>query len=356
MASLYKKNGRIYMSWYDWLTGKTISRSTGLRYTKANLRITKRTKSEFEKELKQKYYEYKSRGLKKDTIDSALKRFLQINSNKHPATIGEYKRFFRKFMQKFNKHDLCTSITKSKCEEWLIELRDATYTKKGKEIPYSKNSLHGITKVLKKFLNFLFEYNYISVFKLNRDVVHKPEVKRLIVFSEEDLDTLLKGLEEKNSNFKTVIYMLLYTGLRPSDIYNIKVEDIDLDKHEFNYYSEKTDEYFQLPIHPDLYPILEKRVSEVGEGRIFQYETINNIGKAFRRYLKDIGLDNKSYTLRTFRKTFITLMHEGGADLATVAKLVGHKQVTTTEKYYNKLSIMKKKNELSKLKLTSKDE
>jgi len=42
-------------------------------------------------------------------------------------------------------------------------------------------------------------------------------------------------------------------------------------------------------------------------------------------------------------------MHNCGADLATVSKLVGHRQVTTTEKYYNKLSILNKSNELNKL-------
>jgi integrase len=149
--------------------------------------------------------------------------------------------------------------------------------------------------------------------------------------------------------------MLLYTGLRPSDIYNIEVKDIDMEANTFNYYSEKTDEYFQLPIHRELRPILYDRIKEVKEGKLFMYETIGNIGRAFRRYLKKLNLNNKGYTLRTFRKTVVSLMHDSGVDLATVSKLVGHKQITTTEKYYNKLSLQKKSDELNKLKFSNND-
>ncbi|MDD3559131.1 MAG: hypothetical protein PHW27_11245, partial [Melioribacteraceae bacterium] len=48
--------------------------------------------------------------------------------------------------------------------------------------------------------------------------------------------------------------------------------------------------------------------------------------------------------------------HDCGIDLATVSKLVGHKQITTTAKYYNKISISKQLKELQKLQPFSKDD
>ena len=70
-------------------------------------------------------------------------------------------------------------------------------------------------------MNFLFEYNYTPMFKINREVKTKPEVKEKIIFTDEDLSEVLNGLKGKNSNFQTTIFLLAYTGLRPSDILNI---------------------------------------------------------------------------------------------------------------------------------------
>ncbi len=350
MASTIIRGNTIYITWYNPMTGQTARKSTGLKNTKTNQQKAKLMATEFQAKINQAREHYLTLGIKKHTLANAIEQFLKINSNKDKNTVNEYNWFLRRFTEKFNPGTICTDLTKQKCEEWLIDLRSATFTRNGKQVLYSKNALHAYTKVLKKFLNFLFEYNYIPPFKLNKDVVHRPEVKPIVIFSPDDLKILVDGLENKGSNFKVTFYLLLYTGLRPSDIYNLEVKDIDLEQKNFQYYSEKTDEYFRVPIHQDLIPILQERIKEIGSGRLLNYENISNIGRAFRRYLEQINLLNKGYNLRTFRKTFITLMHQGGADLATVARLVGHKKITTTEKYYNKLSLAKQNDELSKLK------
>ena len=59
------------------------------------------------------------------------------------------------------------------------------------------------------------------MFKINREVKTRPEVKEKIIFTDEDLQKVVKGLKEKNSNFQTMIFLLMYTGLRSSDILNI---------------------------------------------------------------------------------------------------------------------------------------
>lgn len=231
-------------------------------------------------------------------------------------------------------------LTKLKIEEWLTEIRT---------LPFQKNTLHSYCKVLKKFLGFLFEYNYVPVFKINKDLLIRSEVKQIVTFSNMDIIKFFEGLDKKNNNFNTAIYFMFYTGLRPSDIYNIKVEDVNFETNSLQYYSEKSKEYFTVPLHNELLPILERRCKELSTGNIVNYETINNIGKAFRRYLSQIKLTGRGYNLRTFRKTFITLAHNSGMDLATVSKLVGHKQITTTAKFYNKLSLNKQASELNKL-------
>lgn len=341
MASIYRKGEKLYVSWYDSVEMKRKNKSTGLSYSKENLKKAKVFASEFQKALDQKSQSFKTLGIKKNTIGASIEHFLKINGDKHMNTVKGYNAFFDKFTLKFKRDDLCTTITKLSCEDWLTSFRSSHY---------QPNTLFGISKLLKKYLRFLFEYNYIPVFVLNSAVTFKPQTKEIIIFSKKDIVSLIKGLKDKNNNFISTFYLLLYTGLRPCDIYNLKVEDIDLQEGTFKYYSPKTRTYFMVPFHPDLAPILKARIDEVGTEKLLEYSTINNIGKAFRRYLMQIGLTVHGYDLRTFRKTFITTAHECGLDLATVSKLAGHFQITTTEKYYNKLSLKKKSYELNKIK------
>lgn len=346
MASVYRKKNLIYISFYDPTTGKSRDRSTGLAYTKSNLKLAKDMAKQLQRKLDEEKENHRSLKIEKITIQLAFDHFKQINGDKNEKTLKEYDWFFKRFTEYFDPKSQCTAIDKRSTEIWLSSLR---------QFNYSKNSLHSYTKVLKKFLGFLFEYSYTPVFKVNKDVLHKPEVKPIITFDDEDIKLIFNNLSEKNVNFTTTIYLLFYTGLRPSDIYEIKVEDIDLKRGVFKYYSPKTKEHFIVPIHNELLPELKRRCKEIGSGRIIAYEKINNIGKAFRRYLKHLGIDGKGYTLRTFRKTFISLAHDSGIDLATVSKLVGHRQISTTAKFYHKLDISKQITELNKLKTNKKE-
>ncbi len=342
MASIYSKGKKLYMSWYDRLAGKRFNRSLELENTPVNKKKAEQFAKTFQKRLDEQYENFISLNIVKDSIDKAFQHFLRVNGNKSLKTINDYKRFQKKFYEHFNPKDPCTFITKHSCEEFLIAL--------GKE-DYAPNTLYGFTKNLKKFLNFLFQYNYIPHFVLNSDLTYKPEVKPVLIFSEEDIQLMIDKLECKNDNFKTVFYLLLYTGLRPSDILDIKVEDIDIENKLLNYYSPKVKEHNVVPIHDDLLPILEERISEVKEGRLLEYATIGEIGKAVRRYLEKLQLNKKGYNLRTFRKTYISLLYNSGVDLATASKLVGHKKITTTQKYYTHYSISKLQSELQKLRL-----
>lgn len=55
-----------------------------------------------------------------------------------------------------------------------------------------------------------------------------------------------------------------------------------------------------------------------------EYESNENVEKAFMRYLKKLGLKEKGYTLRTFRKAFQTLESFYEIDPVVTYKLVGY--------------------------------
>jgi hypothetical protein len=49
------------------------------------------------------------------------------------------------------------------------------------------------------------------------------------------------------------------------------------------YYGSKTKNHLSIPLYHDLKSTLNKRIEEVKLGRIFNFETIHEMGKAFNK-------------------------------------------------------------------------
>jgi len=275
-------------------------------------------------------------------LQSAFNHFLKNNKQKNKKTIYEYNNFFKKLTKVFPPDSDCSELTKLTIEKFLNEV---------KEWDYAHNTKANICKNMKHFLDFLFEYNYIpNSFKLNKNVITSPKTSNIVVFSTEDITKILLALEKRNTNFQTMMYMLFYTGLRPTDIYKIEVKEIDLQKGIFLYYSQKGKIDKIRPIHSVLLPILAKRINEIKEGRIINYAGTDEMGRAFRRFLatKDVKLSGKGYTLRTPRKTFETIAFEQSARVESIAELIGH-SVEIAAKHYRRISTDEMRKDLEKV-------
>ncbi len=346
MASIYSKRDIIYVSWYDSITGKRLNKSTRLKATKENFRVAKSIANELQAGLQNERDVYKELGIQKKTIRAAFEHFLKNNSDKHPKTIKDYHRFFKFFKTYFDENKICTIITKLEIESWIIEI---------KKLKLQKNSIFDIFKQANHFLNFLFEYSYVPMFKINKDVKPKREIKEKIVLSDDDIIKIFENLQSKNSNFQTLIYLAGYTGLRSSDLLTIEVKGVDLKNRELKYYSPKRKKFRQVAFHEELLPILTKRIEEVKSGKLLDYNNIENLGRAVTRFFADISLSGNGYSARTFRKTFITLARRHRMDASIVAELVGHEHNNTADRFYNRISLEQMKEELRKFPPIKKD-
>ena len=340
MASVFTKGKMLYMSWFDWSLGKTKNRSTKLIDTPANRKVVEKLAKELQAELDKTKQEHERNFLIRGaTIRKAFDHFKRLNATKDPKTIKDYDRFFKLFKETFNENSPCTIIDKLSAEDWIMKIR---------KMKKAKNTVFGYFKQFRHFYNFLFEYNYIQMFKVNKDVTPKPEVKDIIVFSAADVQKIFDGLKDKNINFKAMIHLAYYTGLRSSDLLSLTVEKINLEEGYFNYYARKIKKWRQVSFHKALVPVLKELMDSRKSGKLLDYNTVENMNRASIRYLKVLELNGKGYSMRTFRKTFITNASRN-MDLATVANLVGHQQINTTAKYYTKIDLERQKTQLDKL-------
>ena len=113
--------------------------------------------------------------------------------------------------------------------------------------------------------------------------------------------------------------------------------------------SPKRKKFREIAFHEDPLPVLKKRIREVKEGKLLDYNNYGNLGRAIKRYLAEDLEITEQYSAGTFRKTFITLCRSKyNMDASVVREIVGHEQGNTTDKYYNQISIDRMKEELQK--------
>ena len=343
MATIFTRNNILYIQWYDSIEKKNNAKTTRLKDTKANRAEVKRLAKKIQDEMDKNRESVNLPGIKKSTLRDAIAHFLKNNQHKNQKTIWEYNWFFKKFTEHFSEEMLCTGISKLGVEEWLLILKSST--------DYRPNTIHTLGKQCAHFLNFLFEYEYCPVFKVNREIKTKPEVVEKIVFSTEDIKSLFEDVENAPGSIKMLVYLAFYTGLRPSDLYLVNIEDIDLKERTLRYYEQKLKKYRTVPFHNDLVEILKQYIGEETTGRLLPWKEYNYLTKAITRYFANIKFDEKGYSARTFRKTFITLARsEYKMEAAIVRELVGHEHKDTADRYYNEISIETMKSELKKFK------
>ena len=141
------------------------------------------------------------------------------------------------------------------------------------------------------------------------------------------------------------------TGLRWSDVIKVTWKEVQYSKQDgyfLRYTQQKTQGVETLPIPQQAYDQLGER-GEADE-RIFnglKYSAYNNI--KLSKWVWGAGIQ-KNITFHCFRHTYSTLQLTMGTDIYTVSKMLGHKNLKTTE-IYGKIIDKKKIEAANKIKL-----
>ncbi len=168
-----------------------------------------------------------------------------------------------------------------------------------------------------------------------------PETSKIFL-NQLQIDELLKAAS--NSYIYPLIMTALHTGMRKSELFNLKWSDIDLDRmsiviqakedwHTKNYRSRI------VSMTPILYDILkENRDQHLRDNiqceYVFTYNgqrLRSNIKRSLRRVMNDAGL--QGVTLYALRHTFASQLVMAGVSLRDVQELMGHRSYETTLQY-----------------------
>jgi site-specific recombinase XerD len=137
---------------------------------------------------------------------------------------------------------------------------------------------------------------------------------------------------------RALIYLMLYTGLRISEVAALRWRDVDLDDDVITVVDGKGGKSRVIPIHPALRKELETIPKERCGLKMHVFQQFNGkslnrgaIDAMFRGWLVKRGVEGLH--AHRLRHTFATRLIDSGAHIRRVQKMMGHESIETTSRY-----------------------
>lgn len=212
----------------------------------------------------------------------------------------------------------------------------------------------------KKVINYAVDNDIIAknpckgvVCKCDKQVLRKD------VLSLDEMQALISThYDNENPEIRRAFIFCLYTGIRFCDVQDLKYSNVDYSNKILSFEQNKTKGHSAnsgvvIPLNDDLLQLIGKPGTEQYEQEtIFRLPSATMCLKALRRWTKRAGI-TKHITWHCARHSFAVNILNNGANIKTVASLLGHSGLKHTEKYTRAVDSLKEAaiNSLPKLKL-----
>ena len=200
---------------------------------------------------------------------------------------------------------------------------------------------------IKSYFNYLIFEGYIKKSPISDIESPKLEKKLPEVLTELEIEKLIKSFDLQQ-NFgqrnRTIIEVLYGTGIRVSEIVNLKLSNIFFKESIIKIIGKGNKERF-VPLGKiatnEIRKYLKIRDNSIIDSKFSDIVFLNRYGRGLTRSMifkiisdsyKRIGL-NKKISPHTLRHSFATHLLKNGADLRTIQIILGHESITTTEIY-----------------------
>lgn len=205
----------------------------------------------------------------------------------------------------------------------------------------SNKSIGTILSSLRCFYSYLLDNGYINlnIFKL----ISNPKLEKKLpsFLSYEEIRIVLDSIDTDNIlsiRNKMIIELLYATGIRVSELRNIKINDIDFNNKSIKVFGKGSKErivFFGDYAYDAIKLYLDNRELKS------EYLILNNKGKQISVRGIELIIKNvidktcikTKVSPHTFRHTFATHMLNNGCPLKSVQELLGHASLSSTEIY-----------------------
>jgi integrase/recombinase XerD len=265
--------------------------------------------------------------------------YLKIERKLSDNTIENYTRDIEKYISFLDENNIenPNKITNQNISSFIIYL---------KKTNMSPKSIRRIMSAVKGYHKYLIKEKV-----LNNDpseFTDLPKTKKALpkTLTINEINRLL-NIECKNSfdyRNKAMLELLYATGLRVSELVNLKLHDVNLEINIVRCIGKGSKERI-IPLGDYAKEALTEYIThyrgQLQKGYFDESLFLNNHGKGitregFHKILKKLGKlsnINKNFSAHTLRHSFATHLLDGGADLRVIQEMLGHSDISTTQIY-----------------------
>ncbi|NQS99963.1 MAG: site-specific tyrosine recombinase XerD [Candidatus Omnitrophica bacterium] len=275
----------------------------------------------------------------KKMVDEFI-NYISVEKGLAENTISSYRRDLNKYIDYLEKNNIksLSQVKRKDVTSFMLDLKD-----KG----LNSNSIAHALVAVKVLHRFLVSERYLKdditgVLSLPKLWKRLPEVLSLA-----DVDKLLRAPNLKlrlGIRDKAFLELIYATGMRVSEVTNLKLIDLNLDMGFAKCIGKGQKERI-IPIGTFAQKALSRYIEKARPGfakaKDEPYLFLSRLGKKISRqtFWKTIKVYAKKCKFKkeiaphTLRHSFATHLLERGADLRTVQEMLGHSDISTTQIY-----------------------
>ena len=260
---------------------------------------------------------------------SAEKRFSEHTITSYSTDLDQFSIFL---FEEYQISEEVTEISFQIVRSWIASLLEKGVTPR---------SVNRKISTLKTYFKFLIRENVISESPMLKIIAPKSK-KRLPVFIEENqIENLLNEVEFDEGFIgerdKLIIELFYVTGIRLSELINIKILDINVSNSLIKVLGKRNKERLiplSINIVNELQTFVKKHnlnnylFTNLGGTKVYT----KLVYRVVKKYIAKISSVNKK-SPHILRHTFATHMLNNGADINAIKELLGHANLSATQVY-----------------------
>lgn len=310
------------------------------------LQLAKKIRFEREQELLEKKEGYR---LKRDCQIDFLQFFQSYIDNYTKKDVRMLKMALRRFNDFLKETPEYTRFSKGIKPEQMDKDMMVTFT----EYLQSKSRGEGAKSIFQRFkkvVKYAIDHGFIIKDPCNGvRIKTDDQILRKDVLSIEEGKALINThYIGENPNIRRAFILSLYCGLRFCDVKDLTFANVDYSNRLLKFEQNKTKGHSAnsgvvIPLNDGLLKLIGEPTGEQDKNSlVFHLPSYEMCSKAIKRWVKRAGIE-KHITWHCARHSFAVNILNNGANIKTVASLLGHSGLKHTEKYTRAVDELKQK-------------
>jgi len=276
---------------------------------------------------------------------------------KSPKTIIIYTTALTIFKNFLEQDGLPTDVTQIRQQELRRFILYLQGTKAYREHPFTRPQQNGLTghtincylRAIRAFWSWLVSEEIILMNPFDKVRIPKPPKKIIVPFTEEQIKSLVAVIDTRSPiGFRdwTVILTLLDTGLRVTELADLKLKHANLNERSLKVWGKGAKERV-VPIGGTVQRAIAKYINRYRPNPINQLSdhlfltrageplTANRIESIIEDYGKEARIEGVRCSPHTFRHTFAISYLRNGGDVFSLQRILGHESLDMVRNYLN---------------------